>query len=228
MMATLRGGDTNHGIELTYAGIDLIKKAHNYEFSINNNVMETSTLIDKRAYIQGIRTWEFGFAFGRGIPDEGKVELRNTDHYGGEVFSAEGTAYISKGVLKTGFGHHGDLDIFDYTLTPRSAPLIFPDEELRRACVATAREEAYAAHAKAVQATMDQFKQVRGVWTVRGLCHYVPYSDDYDSMTEAIVGALNDIEWNIAYPESVECDGVPIFDRSDLGTLDYDAIMEDQ
>lgn len=81
--------------------------------------------------------------------------------------------------------------------------------------------------AKAMRATMVQFRDVKGVWMVKGRRYFAPYQNKYDSMTKAIGGALADIEFNSAYPERIECDGVQIFDRDDLSTLDYDTWMED-
>jgi len=216
------------GIQLTYANIDIIELAESYEFDIQRPTRIIDNCTPGNPFVvAGIPTWSFKFLSPRcNIPDQGSVELV-ARIYGSVIQCfAEGTACISEILLIEDFGRHYQYDRLRYILRPLHAPLVFPDEVKRRADIATEKEKALAELKLAVQATMAQFEHVSGNWSVKGRRHYVPYERSCASMIDAIGNALSDIEWNEACPTSIECDGVEIFDRDDLFTIDYDALME--
>lgn len=207
---------------LEYAGIDMIEKALSYEFetsAIDQSLALFSHECHKHPYVEPDETWEFHFTVPcYDIPQEGEVKLFGITPGPGDDFCAEGTATITK------TKHVVDLEAgtIEATLMPVNAPLRFPAREQRRAGIVTEKEQLRKQQELERERKMAAWRDVGGVWTVKGVRYDARYTETHASMSEAILSAVGAVEWNQAAPRSIWQNDRQIFDREDIiALMDY-------
>lgn len=219
-MALLHGQGKGKGLEVEYAGIDLIERSLSYEFEVTRKPIEVLDSFQTRRYVAGIREWSFRLrSLDRNMPSNGEVKLVGIAPGPADDFHAVGTAFIDASFLKEDLHFQYDVDIWEHLLKPLSASLVYPAEEQRRKGEQTAKEKARLELAARAKEKLEAWKDVSGVWEIQGSRYHCPYSETHDSLTEALASAEAGSEWNEFYTKSISCDGKQIFDHDEFLAL---------
>ena len=207
MEAKLQGLD----YEITYAGVDLKKIAHNATLTHGRNLrFYTISRTGQRIATPGAPYWEYGFTADRELPDSGKVELEVASGY------AKGEARLEILEFQSSpFGH----DTWQYRLIP-DCQIIYPEQEAIEQATREREEKErqieYDTGKAELKDRIVRFKSIPGHWAMTSNGFNI---DDFDTLEEALEHAIVTVDWGDIGDITVTCDSVTIFDEDDLYTL---------